>query len=194
MIAIEEKTKYYTPEEYLTLEEAAESKSEYHDGEIIPITGRTTNHNKIIGNFYFQLRLALRNKNYEIYINDVRLWIPEWKRYLYPDIMIIEGQPLYQGENTTTIINPSIIIEVLSNSTKDYDRGDKFKYYRSINSLKEYILIDQYSYYLEQFSKQSENEWLFKTYSGEEQILALSSIDFQIVFSDIYEQILFETI
>lgn len=193
MLATEIKPKIYTKEEYLALEEKAEFRNEYHDGEIIAMTGGTFNHNKIAGNFYFQFKLAFRGKKYEISINDVKLWIPDWKRYLYPDLMIFEGQPIYENENTTIVNNPSIIIEVLSNSTKDYDRSEKFKYYRSISTLKEYILIDQYEPYIEHFIKQSENEWLLKTYDQKTTNLTLSSVEFQIAFSDIYEGINFES-
>ena len=193
MVAQVEK-RYYTPEEYLNLEEKAEYKSEYHDGKIVPMTGGTTNHNKIAGNLYFYLKSALREQDYEIYIGDVRLWIPRYRRYTYPDIMMIKGQPIYEGTGQTTVTNPCLIVEVLSNSTKDYDRGDKFKFYRSIPELQEYILIDQYSFNVEQFVKQSPTEWKFKEYQGKEQALALESIDFQVSLVDIYEGVNFEMV
>jgi Uma2 family endonuclease len=184
--------RYYTPAEYLELEEKGEYKSEYHDGEIVPMTGGTTNHNKIAGNLYFYLKSALREQAYEIYIGDVRLWIPVYRRYTYPDIMIIKGQPMYEGTGQSTVTNPCLIVEVLSNSTKDYDRGDKFKVYRSIPELQEYILIDQYSFNVEQFVKQSPTEWKLKEYQGKEQTLVLESIDFHLSLVDIYERVDFE--
>ncbi|AFZ53224.1 Uma2 family endonuclease [Cyanobacterium aponinum] len=190
MIAQLEKT-CYSVEEYFELEETAEYKSEYHDGEIIPMTGGTTNHNKIAGNFYFYFKSAFRRQNYDIYINDVRLSIPLQRRYTYPDIMIIQDQPIYEGDKQTTITNPLIIIEVLSNSTENYDKGEKFKSYRSIKSFQEYILIDQYSFSVEQFIKESEGEWKFKEYLGENQVLKLGKIDFELSFSDIYEGVNF---
>lgn len=190
MIAQLEKT-YYSVEEYLELEETAEYKSEYHDGEIIAMTGGTTNHNKIAGNFYFLFKSAFRRKNYEIYINDVRLSIPLEKRYTYPDIMIMGDRTIYEGEKKTIVTNPLIIIEVLSNSTQNYDKGEKFKSYRSIKSFQEYILIDQYSFSVEQFIKEGEREWKFKEYLGENQILKLGNIDFEISFSDLYEGVIF---
>ncbi len=193
MLATEIKPKTYTKEEYLVLEEKAEFRNEYHDGEIIAMTGGTKNHNKIALYFCSNFIFSTEGKGYEIYMNDVKLWIPDWKRYLYPDIMITEGNAINENENQTIVTNPSIIIEVLSNSTKDYDRGEKFKYYRSIPTLKEYILIDQYEPYIEHFTKQAENEWLLKTYQGETQNLALSSFEFQISFNDIYKGINFET-
>ncbi len=191
MVAPVEKL-YYTPEEYLKLEEKAEYKSEYHDGKIVPMTGGTTNHNKISLNFCLRVKIAFKGSNYDTYIGDVRLWIPRYRRYTYPDIMMIKGQPIYEGTGQTTVTNPCLIVEVLSNSTKDYDRGDKFKFYRSIPELQEYILIDQYSFNIEQFVKQSPTEWKFKEYQGKEQTLALDSIDFQVSLVDIYEGVNFE--
>lgn len=183
---------YYTPEEYLELEEKAEARNEYIDGVIKPMTGGTTNHNKIAGNFYKKFPDSIDGQNYDTYINDVKLWIPKYRIYTYPDVMVIKGEPIYEGSGTTKIINPSLIVEVLSNSTKNYDKGDKFKYYRSISSFQEYILIDQYSFAVEQYAKQSEGQWLFKEYEGEDAILNLDSVELQISFKDIYARVQFE--
>jgi Uma2 family endonuclease len=152
--------RYYTPEEYLELEEKAEYKSEYRDGEIVPMTGGTTNHNEIALNFAAYLKLALRKRDYRVYIGDVRLWIPRYRQYTYPDVMVIEGEPIYTGKGTTTVMNPMLIAEVLSKSTQNYDQGDKFMYYRSIPEMKEYILIDQKQFYVMQHTKTDEGKWL----------------------------------
>ena len=153
--------RYYTREEYLALEEAAEYKSEYRDGEIVPMTGGTTNHNHIIVNLVAHLKFALRRQNYNLFTSDVRLWLPRYKQYTYPDVMVIQGEPAYEGTGTTTVTNPLMITEVLSKSTKNYDQSDKFRFYRSIPEFREYILIDQYSFFVEQFVKNSEGKWVF---------------------------------
>jgi Uma2 family endonuclease len=184
--------RYYTPEEYLELEENAEYKNEYIDGEIIPMTGGTTNHNKIAGNFYKKFPLTIKGQDYEIYIGDVKLWIPHFRIYTYPDVIVVKDKPIYAGTGTTTITNPWLIVEVLSNSTKNYDKTDKFKYYRSIPEFQEYIMIDQYSFAVEQFAKKAVGQWIFQEYEGAEAILVLDSIDFQIAFRDIYERVNFE--
>ncbi|MGH2413013.1 MAG: Uma2 family endonuclease, partial [Microcystaceae cyanobacterium] len=163
-MSVQIEQRYYTPEEYLALEEKAEYKSEYRDGAIIPMTGATTNHNKIAGNFYKRFPLAIEGQDYETYISDVRLWIPSYRLYTYPDVMVIPGDPVYEGTATNTVTNPRLIAEVLSKSTQDYDKTDKFKYYRSIPEFQEYILIDQYSFYVEQYIKQSNDQWLVKYY------------------------------
>lgn len=179
----------YTKEEYLALEETAKYKSEYRDGEIIPMAGGTTNHNKIAGNLYVNFRVAFQ-QNYEIFIGDVRLWIPRYNIYTYPDVMIFQDRPIYEGKGTTTVTNPLIIIEVLSSSTSNYDRGKKFRYYRSLPSFKEYILIDQYSLFVEHFTKTEDNKWLLSEYE-EDAILSFVSIDFEITLQDIYQGIEF---
>lgn len=182
---------YYTPEEYLELEEKSEYKNEYRDGEIIPMTGGTTNHNKLAGNFYSCLNLALDDLDYEVYIGDVKLWIPRYREFTYPDVMVIEGEPIYYSTNTTIVTNPLLIAEVLSKSTKDYDRGDKFLYYRSIPEFKEYILIDQYKYYVMQYVKNNENQWLLTEYETEDAILKLASINLELSLKQLYKKINF---
>ncbi len=184
-------TRYYTPEEYLELEENAEYKSEYRDGEIIPMTGGTTNHNKIALNFAAYLKFGLKKQNYDVYIGDVRLWIPRYRQHTYPDIMVIQGEPIYTGANTTTVMNPLLIAEVLSKSTSNYDQSDKFMYYRSIPEFKEYILINQYQYHVMQYVKTDDSKWIFTELQSELDILTLETIDFQIALSDLYEQVNF---
>jgi Uma2 family endonuclease len=181
--------RHYTPEEYLELEEKADTKNEYIDGKIISMVGGTPNHNDIAGNFYAYLKFALRNQNHKIFISDVRLWIPHYRIYTYPDVMVISGEPILQENRTDTLINPLMIVEVLSRSTKNYDQGDKFDYYRSIPEFKEYILIDQYKIYVEQFTKTPENKWLLTEYHSPDEILSLSSINFQIPLNEIYQGI-----
>ncbi len=183
---------YYTPEEYLAFEEKADYKHEYRNGKIVAMTGGTTNHNEIAGNFYANLKFALKGKDYRVFIGDVRLWIPQYRQYTYPDVMIVEAEPIYAGKGTTTITNPSIITEVLSSSTQDYDRGTKFTYYRSIPELKEYILINQYQYAIEQFTKNQEGKWVLTEEQGEDAILTLPTVNLQISFTDIYERVKFE--
>jgi Uma2 family endonuclease len=182
---------YYTPEEYLELEEKSEYKNEYRDGEIIPMTGGTTNHNKLALNLATSLNLALDDLDYEVYIGDVKLWIPRYREFTYPDVMVIEDEPIYYSTNTTIVTNPLLIAEVLSKSTKDYDRGDKFLYYRSIPEFKEYILIDQYKYYVMQYVKNNKNQWLLTEYETEDAIFKLASINLELSLKQLYKKINF---
>ena len=185
-------TKYYTPEEYLALEETSEDKNEYRQGEIIPMVGATTNHNQIAGNFYRRFPLTINNQDYYTYMETVRLWLSDYSIYTYPDVMVIKGQPLYQGNSQSNVINPLIIIEVLSNSTQAYDRGDKFKFYRSLPTFQEYILIEQSSYSVERYYKQKDDQWLIDFVTGENAVLQLVSVDWQISLQDLYQRVNFD--
>jgi len=185
-------TKYYTPEEYLALEETSEDKNEYRQGEIIPMVGATTNHNQIAGNFYRRFPLNINNQDYYTYMETVRLWLSDYSIYTYPDVMVIKGQPLYQGNSQSNVINPLIIVEVLSNSTQAYDRGDKFKFYRSLPTFQEYILIEQSSYSVERYSKQKDDQWLIDFVTGENAVLQLLSVDWQISLQDLYQRVNFD--
>ena len=190
MLATEQK--YYSTEEYLELEEAAEFRSEYRQGEIIQMVGCTPNHNLISGNFYPALKYALKGKPYRVFMSDLRLWIPESRLYTYPDIMVVAIALVYSENRRDTITNPLIIAEILSNSTEGYDRGKKFEYYRSMSNFQEYILIDQYRNYVEQFSKTEEGKWLLSEFSNLEDTLYLSSVESGISLQDIYEEVEFE--
>jgi Uma2 family endonuclease len=181
--------RYYTPEEYCRLEETAEYKNEYLDGEITPMVGATTNHNLIALNFCRNFPANINNQDYWVLMSDVRLWMPSYRFYTYPDVMVIKDKPLYEGKGTNTVTNALIIVEVLSKSTRDYDRTDKFKFYRSIPEFKEYILIDQYRYYVEQFYQQNNGEWLFKASESDKDALRFHSVDFQMSLLDIYQRI-----
>jgi Uma2 family endonuclease len=181
----------YSFEEYLELEETANYKHEYQDGEVVPMTGGTTEHNKIALNFAAYLKFALKGQKYNIFIGDVKLWIPHYRQGTYPDVMMIDGEPIYYESGKNTVTNPSLIVEVLSKSTQNYDQGDKFLYYRSLTQFKEYILISQNQYYVMQYNKTDERKWLLTEYEGENSILSLISVNFDITFHELYEGVTF---
>lgn len=183
---------YYSPQEYLELEAAAEYKSEYYDGQIFPMAGGTPNHNRIALNLSATLNFALKGQNYDVFINDMRLWIPQKRLYTYPDVMVVAGELQFAEGRRDTITNPVMIAEVLSESTESYDRGEKFKLYRTISSLKEYMIISQSEKHVEQFSKTTDSKWILSEYD-EENAIALTSIDFEISLSDIYDKVDFES-
>lgn len=186
--------KYYTPEEYLALEEVAEYKSEYIDGEIFPMAGGTTNHNQIALNFSAELIFAFKKLDYRVFINDLRLWIPERRIYTYPDVMVIEGEPEYVNDRTDMITNPKIIVEVLSKSTQGYDRSDKFEAYRTIPTFEEYLLFDPSKIHIEQYSKTANKRWSFREYDTEDEAINLTSVELEIALEDIYNKVQFETV
>lgn len=177
----------YSPEEYLDLESVAEEKSEYRAGEIVPMTGGSTDHNDIAGNWYAHLKFALRQHPYKVFIGDVRLWIPGCRLFTYPDVMLIAGEPSFYEGRTDTVTNPRLIVEVLSKSTRNYDQGDKFDCYRTIPTFQEYVLVDQYQAYVKQFMKTPEGYWLLKEYGALDQTLTCSAVDFALGLAEMYE-------
>lgn len=183
----------YTPEEYRQLEETAEFRSEYHEGEILPMSGGTINHNRITRNLVGVFGNLFQGKPYEVFMNDLRLWIPRHQRGVYPDVMVIEGQPLFTEGRQDEVLNPLLIVEVLSKSTKGFDREDKFRFFRSIPQFCEYVLIDQYEFLVEQFLKTESGQWLFQDYEGDAATVSFTSVGIEMSMSDIYEKVIFES-
>jgi Uma2 family endonuclease len=190
MIQAAERT--YTKEEYLELEINSEDRHEFWDGEVRLMTGGTPDHNDIAGNLLVALKAALRGRPYRTFILDQRLWIPACSVYTYPDVMVVPQPLLLQTGRTDTVTNPCFIAEVLSNSTKSYDRGDKFLAYRTIPTFQEYLLIDQYSVYVEHHVKTSPNQWLLSEYVSPDVTLTFNSIDCKVTIADLYENIEFD--
>ena len=183
------KARIYTPEEYLALEVVSLERHEYIDGEIKLMTGGTPNHNEIVSNLLVALKISLKGKGYKTFVTDQRLWIPERNLYTYPDIMVLPVPIQLQENRTDTVLNPCLIAEVLSKSTKDYDRSEKFLAYRTIETFQEYILIDQYSIYVEHYLKTSSNQWLLSEYRDRDVILTLNTLNIKIKIADLYEDL-----
>ncbi len=190
---VQSKKKNYSPDEYRELEENAEFRNEYRDGEIVQMTGGSINHSQIIGNIYAFLKSALRGKNARPFMSDLRLWIPRYRRGTYPDVMVVEGELVCTEGRKDEILNPVLIVEVLSKSTKDFDREDKFRFYRSIPEFREYVLVNQSEFLVAQYIKTESNEWLFREYEGESAIVSFASVEVQMSMLDIYELVVFET-
>jgi Uma2 family endonuclease len=190
MIAQTQTLRTYSPEEYLELEVASDTRHEYIDGEIVPMTGGMPNHNQILLNLAGALNFVLRQQPYRVFVADQRLWIPQRRIYTYPDVMVIEGALAYQAGRRDTLTNPVLIVEVLSKSTRDYDspaetlcdRGDKFSAYRTIPTFQEYLLIDQYGYQVEQYTKTGEKKWVFQEYDNPENTIELAALPFTIAY------------
>jgi Uma2 family endonuclease len=162
MVLAVTKTKTYTADEYLDLEVESETRNEYRNGEIVPMTGGTPEHNEIASILNAALRFSLKGQPFSIFVADQRLWIPDANLHTYPDVMVA-NRPLQLEENRKdTITNPIMIAEVLSKSTKNYDRDEKFAAYRTIATFQEYLLIDQYTIHVEQYFKTGSNQWSFQ--------------------------------
>ena len=189
---VQSKQKIYTLDEYRELEETAEFRNEYRDGEIVQIAGSTIDRSRIKGNIFAGLDTDLLGKNAEVFISGLRLWIPRYRRGTYPDIMIIEGEPALTEGRNDEILNPVLIVEVLSKYSEDINREDKFRFYRSIPEFREYVLVSQYEFLVTQYIKTESNDWLFREYEGESAIVPFASVEVQMSMSDIYELVVFE--
>ncbi len=189
-IAIEQR--YYSSEEYLEQEINSQERHEYINGKIIPMTGGTPNHNQICLNFSGTLNFALKRQPYRVFVTDQRLWIPKKQIHTYPDVMVVTKPLELQEGRKDTVINPLMIAEVLSKSTKSFDKDEKFTAYRTIASFQEYLLIDQYTMHVEQYSKTDDKKWIFSEYDDENSEISLTSVPFQITLADIYDNVDFE--
>lgn len=186
----QEEEKIYTVEEYLAMEEKAEYKSEYHHGKIVAMSGGTLNHNKIGSNMAYQLERLLdtENSTCEYYNNDTKIFIDIAESFLYSDGMLICGEVEHSEKNKNAIINPVLVIEVLSDSTEKYDRGEKFHKYCSLPSFKEYILIDQYQPVIDTLYRMDEGYWKMVTTIGLDKNLYINTLGSYIPMSKVYKK------
>ena len=185
----QKQSNYFTSAEYLALEEAADYKSEYYRGEIFAMAGGSYNHNMIAGNLYAALNQFVASRSCFAFTSDMKLFVEQYDLYTYPDAMVICGQIHFAKNRTDTVTNPKILIEVLSKSTQDYDRGLKFEAYRSLKSCQDYILIDQERVHLEYYHKLPDNRWALTEFKTAEASLTIESLDFEIPISQIYHKV-----
>ena len=178
----------YSIEEYLQMEEASDEKHEYYQGEIFAMAGAKVPHNIISVNLIKLLGQKLKGKSCEPFNSDQRIYIPQNSLFTYPDISIICGEIVTLNNDDWNIINPVVIIEVLSKATKNYDRGDKFKLYRDIATLKEYILIDSETISIEAFRINDGGHWELEEYKKADNILLIKCIQVSIPVTEIYER------
>jgi Uma2 family endonuclease len=181
--------KMYTEQEYLELERAAEYKSEYYRGEIFAMAGAGRNHNRITENLSGEIYMALRGKSCQSFSRDMRVHIPENTLYTYPDILIVCGVPEFVDEQTDTLLNPSVIIEVLSPGTQKYDQTKKFHLYRSLQSLTEYVMVDSQEIVAEVRRKGDDGIWYIASEAYDiDGSIEIGPIGLTLKMSDIYAQ------
>ena len=184
-------TIYLTPEEYLAIERKAIYKSEYIDGEMVAMTGASRQHNLIAFNITREISQQLRGRPCEGYVSDMRVRVPSTRLYTYPDVVVVCGAPQFEDDYVDTLLNPTLIIEVLSESTELYDRGKKFGFYRTIESLAEYLLVAQDECRVEQYVKQPDGRWLLSEYRALEDVVELMSIGCKLSLREVYEKVAF---
>ena len=182
-------TKYITQDEYLNAERVAVDKHEYYAGEIFGMSGASLPHNIIFSNTIGSLSSKLKGKSCRPFGSDLRVHIPGNTLFTYPDITIICGKPETTDDKMDTITNPSVIIEILSKSTRDYDKGQKFTLYRDIDTLKEYILIDSEALRVETLTRNDDNSWTFKEYKSMDDIFMIEAIKEDMLLAAIYFEV-----
>lgn len=178
-----------TPQAYLEQEIESELKHEYRQGEVITMAGGSITHNELVRSVTVTLSLALKGKPFQVFVTDQRLWIPQSQCYYYPDVMVVSKPVALFAGRKDTLTEPILIAEVLSDSTASRDRSEKFLDYRQITTFREYLLIDQDQVYVEQYCKQSENQWLLLIWDQPHQTISLSSIDAELKLSELYENV-----
>ncbi len=183
----------YTVPEYLAQETQSSERHEYRHGEIVLMAGGTPNHNRITGNLFAYLNLALKRQPYDVFVTDQRLWIPKKQVYTYPDVMVIRQPLQLQEERNDVVLNPIMIAEVLSRSTRSYDKDEKFSAYRTIASFREYLLLDQFQMYAEHYTKTEDQAWLFREYEGADATLSFQSLDLTLPLADLYDKVEFSS-
>lgn len=181
---------FVTPEEYLERERIAETKSEYFNGEIFAMAGATREHNLVCGNMFREINSQLRGKPCESYSNDMRVLVPATGLYTYPDIVVVCDEPHFEDDVFDVLLNSTVIVEVLSKSTASYDRGDKFMHYRTIESMREYVIVAQKERKIEHHVKQPDGRWLLTDIRDQD--LKLTSIGCTLTMDEIYERVEFD--
>jgi len=180
-----------TPEEYLEIERNAELKSEYYRGEMFAMAGATEVHNLLVANLLRDLGVQFRSRPCRVYANDLRVRAGNSNLYTYPHVVALCGKPEFLDGKLDTLLNPNLLIEVLSPSREGYDRGLKFEMYRSIESLTEYLLVSSDRVHIDLYARQADGRWLLTSVSRPEESLELRSVACRIMVADVYEKLEF---
>ena len=177
------------PAEYLTLDRQAETRSEYIDGEMVAMSDASRWHNLITGNVVGELRQRLKTAPCEVYPSDMRVYTPDTGSYLYPDVVVVCGSPELADARMDILLNPTVLVEVLSESTEAHDRGRKFEGYRGLPSLREYLLVAQDTPHVERYVRQPNGDWLFTDFHGLEAVVRLPSLDCDLPLAEVYDKV-----
>ena len=182
---------YISPDEYLTIERQSEYRSEYFQGEMFAMAGASEAHNLISGNLFVALKLALAGKSCRTYTSDMRVRITATGLYTYPDLVVVCGERVFDDAENDTLLNPTLIIEVLSRTTEAYDRGRKFDHYASIPTLQEYVLVAQDQPAVQQYQRLPDGSWRYLSHSGGDASINLAAVSVSLSLADIYDDIVF---
>ena len=180
----------FTPEQYLEMEQKADFKSEYDDGFITAMAGGSPEHNTIAGNLHGEIRSQLKGRPCVVFVSDMRLCVGPTGLYTYPDVMAVCGERQFQDAEVKTLLNPTMIVEVLPSTTESYDRGREFGHYQRLTSLQEYVLVAQDEIRVERFTRRG-NDWILSVFTSLDDTLRLASIDCEVPLREIYDKVEF---
>jgi Uma2 family endonuclease len=180
---------YLSPEEYLAVERQAGGKSEYVDGVMYAMAGGSERHNLIAGNLVTGLNVQLRQAPCRVYPSDLKVRVPDSKRFFYPDVSVVCGEVQFADDARDVVLNPALVVEVLSDSTAAFDRGKKFQSYQQIESLQEYLLVSQDEYVVEHYLRQGDDRWLYTRVGGLGEAIILPTLKCRLALGDIYGKV-----
>ncbi|MFN0086591.1 MAG: Uma2 family endonuclease [Blastocatellia bacterium] len=180
---------YLSPEEYLALERKAEYKSEYVDGAIYAMAGGSRSHHLLAGNMVTILNIGLKQTSCEVYGSDMKLRVPGSGKFFYPDVTVACGNLKFHDEKNDTLLNPILLVEVLSESTAANDRGKRFQFYQEIESFGEYLLVSQDEPIVERFVKQPGGDWLYTIFAGMDEAFDIVTIGCRLELKDLYAKV-----
>ena len=178
-----------TPEEYLAIERRAETKSEYFGGEIFLLAGASERHNLIVANLVGEFRSQLKKRSCKVYPSDMRVKIQATGLHTYPDVVVVCGEPKFEDDHKDTLLNPTLIVEVLSDSTEAYDRGKKFDHFRTVDSLSDYLLVAQDHPKVEYYTRQPNGKWLLSVFNNLQEVIELAEVACELPLNEIYDKV-----
>ena len=183
--------KIYTAEDYLKFERRDTGKQEYSNGRVLNSTGSSRRHNLIGSNTTIAIGSRIRGHKCEVYVNDMRVKLAP-HNYCYPDVVVVNGEPQFEGKELDILLNPTVIVEIMSRSTLSHDKTEKLERYLSMDSVREILLIKEEEMRAEHYHKQTINQWIYKIYTNREDVVTIDSINCKISISEIYSQIKFD--
>lgn len=176
-----------SPAEYLAAERRAGTRHEYFAGEVFEVEGASRKHGLIVTNLIYALRGRLRSEGCEVYPSSMRVKVSQTGAYVYPDVVVVCEEPELEDEHFDTLLNPALVIEVLSPSTEDHDRGRKAWHYRRVDSIQEYVIVSQDQPLVERHRRQGDGEWLVSELRGADASLQLGSVGCTLALTEIYD-------
>jgi Uma2 family endonuclease len=184
---------HVTPEEYLAAERLSETRSEYLDGGVYPMTGAKIDHIRVVANLTTELVIQLRGRRCDVLASEMKVRLPDSRKFFYPDLSVVCGEPQFHDDRRDIILNPVLVIEVLSESTEAFDRGAKFHAYQTLDSLKEYVLVAQDRPVIEQYVRSEGVKWSYTSVVGLESSLTLPSVECNLNLSAVYDKVEFNS-